>query len=262
MRGRDREPSAGVVCALSVLAAALWGCGQDQSLGGQADPEERPPAGDKHLCSGGAELEMIDDMEDNHPAILENGARSGNWFAFNDLTPGGEQTPRTNVQRFPMLELKPPRQGSAYGVGSDGHGFQRWGAGVGFEFNAQKPYDASPYVGISFWAKRAPGATPQLRFDVTDLNTSPFGDVCNLETTCDDHGGCMVERQCDDYFGADLELEEDWTYYEFSWAELVQAGWSGVKYDAISDTIFGIRFQVEPNLQFDFIVDDIAFVCP
>lgn len=261
MRGPDPATSFRLVCGLGVLAVALAGCGQDQSLGGEPDPEEQPAA-DRHLCSGGAELEMIDDMEDRHPAILEYGARSGNWFAFNDLTPGGEQTPPTNVQRFPMFELEPPRGESEYGVGSHGHGFERWGAGVGFELNAQKPYDASPYAGIAFWAKRAPGATPRLRFDVTDLNTSPFGDVCNLEATCDDHGGCEVERQCDDYFGADLELEEEWTYYEFSWSDLEQAGWSMVGYPRISETIFGVRFQVDDKQDFDFLVDDIAFVCP
>lgn len=262
MHGRDRVRSVLVVRALSVLATALWGCGQDQSLGGEADPDERPPATDRHLCSGGAELEMIDDMEDKHPAILENGARSGNWFAFNDLTPGGVQTPPTNVQRFPMTELEPPRGDSHYGVSSHGEGFARWGAGVGFELNAQKPYDASGYAGVSFWARRERGATSRLRFDVTDLNTSPFGDVCNLEATCDDHGGCQVERQCDDYFGADLELEPEWNYYEFRWSELRQAGWSMVRYPRISQTIFGIRFQVDVNEPFDFVVDDIAFVCP
>ncbi len=261
MRGPEPTQRLRLVCALGSFAAALSGCGQDQSLGGEPAPE-RPPSADRHLCAGGAELEMIDDMEDRHPAILEYGERSGNWFAFNDLTPGGEQTPPTNVQRFPMIELDPPREDSNYGIGSNGHGFERWGAGVGFELNAQKPYDASPYAGISFWARRAPDATPQLRFDVTDVNTSPFGDVCNLEATCDDHGGCEVERQCDDYFGADLELQEDWTYYQFGWSELEQVGWSEVLYGELSETIFGVRFQVAGRQTFDFEVDDIAFVCP
>jgi hypothetical protein len=256
MRVRDRVQALTVRVALVLLAILGVGCGEDLSLGG---PRERARIG---LCSQGAELELVDDMEDRSPAIHKTSGRAGSWFEFNNDT-GVQEPDLETFDFFPMAELQPPRESSSYGAWTRGNGFRDWGAGIGFEFASQDAYDASNYAGFAFWARRGSGASETLRADVTDRNTTPLGLVCD-PLACEPGGMCdPAARACYDNFGVNLELTEDWQFFSYHWEELTQAGWSGNDYQAITtSSVYGMRFQSEPEIGFEFWIDDVALLCP
>jgi hypothetical protein len=249
-----------------VLTLSLWGCGDDQSLGGPVvDPGGGGGGGGERigLCSEGAQYELIDDMEDPYSAILAVAGRGGNWFAFNDDSDGAKQTPRPNIN-YPMERLDVPRDGSLQSVRTHGFGFREWGAGIGFEINSTKPYDASAYAGVAFWGRRGPTSDPTIRADVTDHFTAPAGGECDQFAACNRSGNCDPSlKVCYDTFGVDIELTEDWVFYEYLWSDMFQLGWSGNPQESITqDEIYGMRFQTETGAEFDVWIDDIAFVCP
>lgn len=235
--------------------AVCWllvsGCSDEShSLGGaQTASVTRPHAS---LCSDGVELESIDDMEDGDGSIDMTAARSGVWFSFHDKT-GGEQLPANDVETFPMAELVPPRAASHHAAHSQGGGFTKWGAGIGFEIYSQKAYDVSSYAGITFWARGAANATSTLRFAVTDAATAPRGHQCH---DYEDY------QECGDYFGSDVSLSTSFQRYSFTWQELTQGTWGMPHPDSVDTSqVYGIRFQVAQNQDFDFWIDDIAFLC-
>lgn len=205
------------------------------------------------LCSEGAELELIDDMEDDDGAILLIAQRAGVWFSFNDKTEGGQQFPASDEETFVMSAREPSQPGSRRAAHTYGYGFRTWGAGIGFELFVQKAYDVSSYAGITFVAKRGADATPAVRFAVTDAATTPRGYVC---------AHSEPEPHCSDYFGADLSLTPSFQRYSFEWGDLKQNGW-GVPQPPMVDAsqVYGVRFQVKENLDFDFWIDDIALIC-
>jgi hypothetical protein len=256
-------------CAVAILSlGVVAGCGDDHDLGGSlvaleggaGAPSELP--GGIGLCSQGAELELIDDMENDDPSIVFSEGRSGSWFVFNNGT--GIQRPSLDELPFPMAKLASPRGESHYAAWTSGEDFIGWGGGIGFELRTQSSYDGSGYAGFAFWARRGADASARLRADVHDRNTTPLGRICDGRATCDRNGPCdPALMACYDNFGVDVELDEDWQFYSFSWDELSQVGWSGNTYDAITSTaIYGIRFQSEPEKHFEFWIDDVAFVCP
>lgn len=259
------------VFACCVLLAA---CGQatGHQLGGDnvGAPVELLRVG---RCGADADLELIEDMEDNNQAINQAAGRSGSWFSFNDGT--GTQSPMMGTQIFPMTDLDPPRGASRKAVHTSGSGFTTWGAGVGFELASTAPYDASRYAGIAFWARGAAGVTQSVRINVTDRNTSQFGSVCDLDCQADVGATennestdkiCMPDRgPCHDYFGVDFgaTLSGEWQLFRYSWAELSARNWSHKNLPAIvTSEVYGMRIQADSPDSFDFWLDDIGFICP
>lgn len=224
------------------------------------------------LCRDGANLELIDDMEDQRQAILAIEGRAGQWFSFNDET--GEQQPMPGAALFPMAELDPTRGDSRFGVHTFGCGFSVWGAGVGFELFSTNPYDASRYAGISLWVRSDAQQPSELRVSVTDGNTSQYGRVCDLDCQPPDVGPasdmglgdgiCQKDASpCYDDFGAWLQLTNDWQRIDLLWSDLSQRGWSNHIHPSIlSQEVYGFRFQTDPDARFDFFIDDVAFLCP
>jgi hypothetical protein len=244
-----------VIARLCVAATCLVaaGCGDgDYRLGGAGpqqealQPSDVPTVG---LCANGADVELIDQMEDGDGAINLTGGRAGVWFAFNDGT--GTQFPKLNVESFPMAAVDPERSGSRYAARTYGSGFTTWGGGIGFDLLAQHEYDASTYAGIAFWARRAPGATAAVRLVVIDGATSPLGDECDF-----------VHNLCHDDFGSDLELGTAFHHFSFAWADLTQRGWSGQILPSVdASRLYGVRFQTDASVDFDFWIDDVALLC-
>jgi hypothetical protein len=260
--------------ALSACFLLLAACGQTSGhrLGGDI---ASGPVGLLRVgtCGKDADLELIEDMEDNNQAIKQVAGRSGSWFSFNDGT--GMQFPPVATQLFPMTSLGTPRGASTLAVHTYGSGFTTWGAGVGFELASTAAYDASGYAGIAFWARGAAGVTQTLRVNVTDRNTSQFGGVCDLDCQADvgatenvgsTDGVCMTDRgPCHDYFGADFgsALTSEWQLFRFTWAQLSARNWSNKNLSAIvTSEVYGLRIQADSPDSFDFWLDDIAFICP
>lgn len=247
----SRRPRSQTALALSGLL--LLGCSDDgHRLGGALGAGARNGAARVGLCKDGADLELLDSMEDGDGTIDMASQRAGVWFSFNDKT-DGVQLPAFDDETFTMSELEPPRGASHYAARSHGGGFTKWGAGIGFELYSQKAYDVSRYAGISFWARRAPDTASALRFALTDAATTPRGGQCREY---------VDYSTCSDYFGADLSLSTAFRLYSFGFDELEQEGW-GEPHPSSVDTsaVYGVRFQTDPYEDFDFWIDDIALLC-
>jgi endoglucanase len=121
-------------------------------------------------------------------------------------------------------------------------------AGMGLNFVDPKgQYDSSKYKGITFWAKKGPGSTGNVRMKVPDIATEPDGKIC---------------KECYNDFGMDFELTEQWTQYTIPFTSMKQLkGWGSPHTEGIdSKTLYGIQWQVnEPGAAYDIWVDEIAF---
>jgi endoglucanase len=108
-------------------------------------------------------------------------------------------------------------------------------------------YDASKYKGISFWAKKGPGSTGNVRLKVPDVSTDPDGKMC---------------KECFNDFGLDLQLTEEWTQYTIPFTSMkMMKGWGSPRADGIDPSkLYGMQWQVnEPGAKFDIWIDEIAF---
>jgi hypothetical protein len=228
-------------------------------LGGVTPQNTDDPTAVSHVgrCDPGAAIDMIDNMEDGDGSIFLSHGRAGVWFSYNDETnkddgSGKTQWPKVGAERFSMDEFNPPRtKNSRRAAHTRGEGYTNWGAGIGFDLLVQQPYDASHYLGITFFLRRGPGADSQVRLNVTDRNTSPLGGVCD-----GDQNGCYSD------FGFDLNATDSWQEIRLKWADLSQPSWALKRYAAIeTSALYGIRFQARPSLPFEFSIDDIAFLC-
>jgi hypothetical protein len=236
-------------------ALCVWlalGCSDDSHrLGGGTDVT-RTGVQTLGTCAHGADVEVIDQMEDGDGTIETTERRGGVWFSFNDKT-DGTQIPDPYAEVFSMAELDPPRAGSRFAARSHGGGFSDWGAGIGFELFNQKAYDLSRYAGITFWARRSPGAYNKVRFAVTDSATAPRGGQCHEYADY---------STCSDYFGSELSLSTEFRRYTLYWSDLTQQGWGDPRPDSVNTSeIYGVRFQSDAVESFDFWVDDIALLC-
>ena len=154
---------------------------------------------------------------------------------------------------------------SPYAANLFGQGFSTWGLYMGFTLNktlqgARNTYDASAYVGISFWAKLGPN----------DKCTSPA--TCRLvhlaiSTRDTDQQGGICTTVCSDHFGYWQGLTTTWQKYTILFRQLAQDGWGvpgaaqGLKFDAAHT--YEVQFQVKPaGTPFDFWISDVALVLP
>ncbi len=240
-----------VVAAASLLSAA---CGDTaHRLGdGPVQTQDGSDLVTVHECEPGQLLEPIDDMEDGDGSIEFTAGRAGLWFAFNDHT--GTQEPDIFAESFLMGKIEPPRQGSRFAAHTRGSGFTEWGAGLGLDLRVQQPYDASGYAGISFWARRTTSDALTVQLAIPDSATSPLGKQCDIEA-----------ELCHDDFGKLIDLTEEWAYYHYTWAEMTARDWSEQSYRGVESInpkkVYGIRFQVEKFIDFDFWIDDLSFMC-
>jgi endoglucanase len=196
---------------------------------------------------------MIDDGEDNNNQIMVAAARNGYWYTFvdgfgSDVTP----IPGDVGGIFEMTAGGANKTGHAarmQGTVSDGVGAF---AGMGFNLVEPKlPYDASRYQGITFFAKKGPGSTRNLRVKLPDINTDPDGDVCS---------GCYND------FARDIVLTPEWKRYTIFFDRFKQLeDWGDPIMAEIDVTkLFAVQFHVrEPGAKFDVWVDEVQFTgCP
>ena len=185
---------------------------------------------------------LVDDLEDGDDWLVEHEGRVGRWHAFNDGT--GTQTPSVGVGNFTASS---PGRASTYAARTSGSNFSNWGAGIGFDFNddggGKQTYDASEYLGVTFWARAESPLT--IRFNVSDANTDAEGGICG---TCFDH------------HGLDLALTTGWEQYTFTWGQLHQIGWGDAQNGLDTTQLFGMLFQVGASTTFDFWVDDVSLI--
>ena len=188
-------------------------------------------------------LDVIDDFESGDGSIPETNGRIGAWYAYNDETAGGIQSPGPNDTFNP--EAGGP-SGSGLAAHATGSGFTDWGAGIGVNLHhnglVRGTYDASAYQGITFWAR----GSVAIHFKVVSSTT----------TAVDQGGSCSAN--CDDHHQATVSLSGSWAQYSFSFAELRQQDW-GTPADIEPKEVISLQFEVEQDTAFDFWLDDIGF---
>jgi endoglucanase len=225
------------VIASLALAAGCRGNPTDPSLA-------NTPQGNACPASG-----TFDDGEDNNNQALVQEGRGGYWYTYAD-------SEGTTIDPAPgatggLFSFSPGgARGSGYAARMKGT-IARANvvyAAMGANFtDPRSPYDASKYGGMAFWAKRAPGTTPKVRFKIPDAATDPEGGLCSA---------------CYNDFGIDLSLTEEWKHYTVLFDALKQErGWGAPHPRGIdASQIYALHFQVnDKGKNFDVWVDDLAF---
>ncbi|HEY2510458.1 MAG TPA: hypothetical protein VGI39_06370 [Polyangiaceae bacterium] len=185
---------------------------------------------------------LLDDLEDGDGWILRCIGRGGPWYAYNDGSPGGSQSPTPGRPFLPEM----PGHASTYAAHTSGKGFTARGAGVGFDLDNpagnRATYDLSAYKGLTFWAKSATAFHMYVNFP--DKDTDPAGGVCT---------------KCNDSWGKGIDITAAWAQYTVTFAELGTDG-IGAPAPAGFDPahVYSIEFHAAPNAVFDYWVDDIS----
>ena len=113
--------------------------------------------------------------------------------------------------------------------------------------------DLTAYSGITFWAKVANGSATSLRVAIPDKNTLPpsAGGLCSE----------VAPGRCNDHFQKQLMIGPDWTQYTIKYAEMKEQGWGVPQQPAFEPhAAQSIQFAFDAKLDFDFWMDDLAFV--
>jgi endoglucanase len=193
---------------------------------------------------------LIDDFEDNNTQINLVGDRGGYWYTYADekgstIWPvqgdkGGTFTPVEGGHESKYAaEMKGKLAPSSIVF-----------AAMGLNFEDPKgPYDASMYEGITFFAKRTAASTGKLTIKMPDGNTDPDGGVCSA---------------CYNDYGTTINVGEQWQRYVLPFRDLKQEpDWGAPRKPHVAaNKLFAIHWEAKaPGADFDFLIDDIAFIC-
>ena len=215
-----------------------------------------PPGAPPETAKGAALKEcgpdgVIDDFEDNNNQISVIGDRGGYWYTYADKegsTVWPEQGDKGGT--FTVVE---GGHASKYAVEVKGKLAAKpiVYAAMGLNFRDPKEaFDASMYEGITFWAKLGnAGSAPKMVVKLPDGNTDPDGQVCTA---------------CFNDYGAAITLGPEWQRIVLPFRDLRQEPeWGAPRKPHIdSKKLFAIHFEAKASgADYDFWVDDIAFVC-
>ncbi len=203
---------------------------------------------DAGRCVPDLEIEsddIIDDMEDGDQSLPSTGGRKGTWYSFGDGT-------GTAIFEAALI---PGQRGpdSVFAIHYSGGGFTDWGSGTGFDLNnsggsqdTKKPYDASAYVGITFWGRSDEPFL--LTVTLPDGNTDGAGGLC---TTCDHHWYTRIT------------LQPEWERHTILFENLILESGTVPEPEAPDPaTLVGVQFRASTGVEFDYWIDDVAFVRP
>ncbi len=203
-------------------------------------------AGGTSTCPAlASDEELIDDLNDGDRYIMPVSGRVGAWKDAHDDSPNAKMFPDPATGFVPSQTGDSCRKYAAY---VSGGGYVDWGASFGFGLGA--PYDASKYMGISFWARIDQGTSQVLRVAFPDKDTDVNGALCQ---------GNTGPNGCYDYHGQRITLTSTWTKYTVSFASLTQEPW-GRQAPFDPATLYEVQFQIPSGAAaFGYWVDDIAF---
>ena len=193
---------------------------------------------------------VIDDFEDNNNQNTVMDGRGGYWYTYVDKV-GSTVWPEAGEQGGTFTPSEPGYNSKFAGEvkGKIGTASIVFGA-LGMNFvDPKSAYDASKYVGITFFAKRAPNSTGKVRLKVPDASTDPEGGMCG---------------ECFNDFGMDLNLTEQWQRFTFPFHDMRQMeGWGAPRKPHIDPSkLFGLQWQTQvQGADYDFAVDNVAFIC-
>lgn len=237
-------------------AAASTG-GLGMNAGGQGVP------GSATSCEGAKGDLTLLPLYTGGPAPCGNALAApwtGFWFALNDQTPTGTQTPAPGAAAAITGEIAGRGGATDCAMHTTGNGFGTWGGGIAFVLYSANgmdcPFDASMYTGIRFYAK---GTTAGTR-GPGNLATS---DVLRMKLRQSDRFNEPL--QGDDY-GGWCPITRDWRLCELPFHSLKQEGWGragNLSRRELTQVQF-VAFKqgaaaAPPTTAFDFWVDDVSF---
>ena len=249
LNGDETDKDCGGSCSASTRCALGDNCEIANDCDSYVCDDNECVEDDPFLAS-----DVIDKMEDGNLTIAEEGGRSGSWYPFADNDP----EPSTNTI---AMELIPTKRGSGSirAMHTTGTGHSVWGAGVGFELlagttntpkaGAKKPYDASPYRGISFWG----------RSDTSSSVKVVFPDSFSERTWYDCTPSGTYEY-CDKHLIGTVTLSPEWKKYEVLFEDLKNEQ-TTPREELIETELISIQFRAASvGAPFDYWIDDIIFL--
>lgn len=235
MRPRSMSVLAGAPLLGAAVAMASSGC-----IG---VPAKKPTNAAPKGCSRDtlhAPQGVIDDFEDGNTQVAQIGGRGGYWFKSADAS-GSFFGPD------PIGPVLKDGSLAVYAVGKTATGADAWGALLGAMIGSGQAYDASAYVGVSFRARCSGKSARKIRFEVSDVNTHPDGDVC---------------KNCWNHFGTEITLTTEWKEHKVLFATLAQEPyWGDPRPSSLTTSkLFSVVWEIKPDSPFEFWVDDIHFL--
>ncbi len=208
----------------------------------------REPAEPACTVEASGDVASIEDFDDGD-AFISGDGRRGMWFDFDDGS-GGQQTPTASAWR--LTQDGPGDEGLALHV--QGGGFTSWGSGFGVNFawdeaeNRACAYDATAWDGISFWAK---GNVGGFAVGVAELDVTPV-----------EQGGRCTSR-CYGTHQVEVDLDDCWRQYAFSFSELEPVSWSPEDGPVNAAELTALQFYAytgtAPNNHHEYWLDQIEF---
>jgi hypothetical protein len=190
--------------------------------------------------------ELFDDMENGNGWIPATRGRNGRWF-----TVWGTADAAVGYLDTGLTVIRPLRPTSGDFILRWAGGGYTWGsltADLAVAANGSAtPYDLGRYVGLRLSA-RGPG----------DLRIA----IPSKQTTDQSHGGTCTGTGCDDAYSKLVPLTAVWQSFSIAFCDMRQQG-LGTAVPLDLHNIFSVSFAPkDPNLTFDFSVDDIELILP
>lgn len=236
---------------ISILPRSVLGVvlplGFALSMGACSPPVNSPDMAQTEAGAACGPEALIEDGEDNNNQVIVQDGRAGYIYTYMD--PEGTTISPKAGSEGGIFEMSPGGFNSAYAMRMNGTiaNAKIVYAGMGLNFTDPKDlYDGTKYKGISFYAKKGPGATNTVRVKIPDVNTDPDGGTC---------GNCYND------FGMDIKLTEEWQQFIIPFDRLKQEpGWGSPRPAGLAtDKMFALQFQVKKPGVYDVWVDDMAF---
>ncbi|HVY25811.1 MAG TPA: hypothetical protein VHB79_04640 [Polyangiaceae bacterium] len=213
--------------------------------------------------SGGAapQLDSIDDLEDGNRTIrlVANPKRDGLWDTGNDGS--GSQTPAPGGFMPTLLNGNGPHGTDDYAAYTKGSGFTGYGAFLKVDmrnwpvYEQTPPYDASPYSGISFWAKVGAGSTKLVRIRFVSGDSDPRGGKCQPPSANPPH-----DQLCFNHYFAELTLSTAWKLYTVAFADFSQGVDGKLSPQIDLAEMYGLELLFAGGAGFELWLDDLSFI--
>jgi hypothetical protein len=202
-----------------------------------------------------AKIDMLSDFEHDSLGFNASAKWNGGWMFDGDKTPGARGT-------LKLQTLAPPRPNgdgseSAHACEFTANGQHLvWGAVWYAMLLINRPFDASGYTGITFWA-RSDGPATTIKLSLPDIaswaNIVPTeGEVCDLDDSSD------MGRGCFDHYAVNVVPDGTWKHYDVPFAMLRTEGF-GLAHPYDPSKLMAIMFSVPPEVACDGWIDDVAF---
>jgi Carbohydrate binding domain (family 11) len=188
------------------------------------------------------DMELIHDAQDGQPHGNTDNNIPGHWFVSNDGTNGTWIAPANKWMGYYNVKLDPARDTSQQAMFFGGQGFTAWGVALGVGVAAC--VDASPYMGVSFWAKSTTASALPVKFDVGtyDVVVSTNG------------GGCT--GACTGKYETAVSIPVEWKQIQIPFCAFAPIG---TTIPLAKNKIVNLTFLIAGNVTYQFYIDDISF---